>query len=278
MTAYDTLVLAKNPIGYWKLDEASGLTLVDSSPNANTMTIQAATEPERYHVAGVNPTSIPYGIDWNNQNRARLASGVPGQFGVGSSFTVESWVGAVGLPSSAYGLLTKGYDSVEQRPWYSLGFDTDGRPFFWFRNAAATDFKCKASQIITDANYSAKGPWHYLVGAYDAFAQVAKLYVDGLLLQQLSVPNTGWGTGVQPLAINQLATTSGGPWQASAAIYSGGFSDAAIANAFTVGLATTAYYPGQVQTVTAAVQAELDAIKLELDQILASVRKTYPTT
>jgi Concanavalin A-like lectin/glucanases superfamily len=260
VTAYDTAILAANPAAYWKLDETSGTTLHDSSPNAVSLTIVGA-EPERYAITGPNALTIPVGIDWNAVNCPRAGNNAFASFAIGTSFALECWIGSVGNPPGNVGFMTKGYLSSEARPWYSLGFNSSGFPFFWFRDVGGTDYIAQSNFAVGDANYVQRGPWHHIMGIYDAVGTTARLFIDGILAASKTVPNTGWGTGAQPFILNQLATTSGGNWQAAAAVYGASVATTVPAADYKLGLGSTAFYIPQLAPI--------------LQQILDSVRKTY---
>lgn len=269
MSAYDTQVLALGPDAYWKLDEASGLVFADSSGNGNSLTAGAGAV-ENWRIPGPSTADIPYAVDFANVNPPASSSATLGSYGVGKSFTAEAWIGSVGAVAANTGLVTKGYDLVEQRPWWSLVMAPGGVPIFWFRNAAGTDFKCQGYGNISDASYTSRGPYHHVVGTYSA--ALADLYVDGVHQAQLAVPNTGWGTGVQPLTLGVLSTTVwGGPWLAAVALYPGQLSATQVTSNFNLGItgsAFTFYQLGQ----------QLLALNTDLSAVLAAVKKTYSNT
>lgn len=266
MTDYDTQVLALGPDAYWKLDESIGLVFADSSGNGHSLTAGSGAV-ENYRIPGPSPAQIPYALDFLNVNPPQTGLSSVGSYGVGHSFSVEVWLGSVGTIAGNIGLVTKGYDLTEVRPWWSLGVQTGGVPFFWFRNSAGTDFKLTGYGNVSDATYTQRGPFHHLVGTYSG--ALADLYVDGVHQVQLAVPNTGWGTGAQNLTLGVLATTVwGGPWLADVALYPGQLSAAQVLSNFQLGVQNSPQTLYQLQT-------SLSALSADLDLILASVRKSY---
>jgi len=269
VTAYDDQVLALSPDGYWKLDEASGLTFVDSSTGGHDL-VAGAGAVERYQIPGPSRQEIPYALDFLNVNPPAPASGTVGQRAIGASFSVEAWFGAVGSIPSAFGILQKGYNVTEQRPWYSLGVDTTGFPHWWFRNSGGTDYKLTGVTPLNDASYAARGPFHHVVGTYTS--GTADLYVDGRREAQLAVPNTGWGTGAQPLSLGVLASSVwGGPWLAAVAIYPGQLSAAQVQSNFELGITGNAFTPTQLADLIAQLSLDLTEIR---DAVIQ--RKTTP--
>ena len=84
MTAYDDQVLSDSPVGYWKMQEASGLPQ-DSSGNANHMTdFTGATQPN-YQQAG--PFNLGYSIEYpggRRHHRTAVSTAT-------SNFSLEFW-------------------------------------------------------------------------------------------------------------------------------------------------------------------------------------------
>jgi Concanavalin A-like lectin/glucanases superfamily len=271
VTAYDTDVLAALPDGYWKLDEASGFSLADSSPHAHPLVGTGFVE--NYRVPGPSP-GIPYALDFINLGTDPIcATTTVGSYAIGQPFTVEGWWGGVGPMGTARScLLTKGFGTAgEVRPWYMLGVDSTGQGLFWLRNVAGTDFKLAATGTLNDATYPQHGPFHHLVGTFDPTGTQAKLYIDGVPAVTMTVPNTGWGTGGQGLSSGIFNADKSNSWAAALAIYPSLFTPAGVLDHFTTGLSGNAFYPSQLSTTLTAQLADIAAI-------LAAVRKTFPTT
>jgi large repetitive protein len=246
VTDYDTAVLAAVPDGYWKLDETSGLSLADSSGNAHPL-VGTGVFAEGYHLPGPNPNEIPAALDLTSTGTPAIcATGTVGAYAAGHSFTVEGWWAGVGPVTSTSSLIAKGYNSVEQRPWWALGVDTSGRALFWLRTGAGVDYEIIATGALNDATYPQHGPFHHLMGVFSN-AGTMKLYVDGVLAAQLAgVANTGYGTGAQGLTLGQFANNRQLGWVAAMAIYPTAFTDAGALDHFTTGMKGNAFYPSQL--------------------------------
>lgn len=271
MTDYDTAVLAALPDGYWKLDEASGLVLHDSSPNANDLTGTGAFV-ENYAIPGPSPAQIPKAMDMINLGTAPVApNNTAGSYAAGHSFTVEGWWAGVGvMGGNRQCLLEKGFSTAEARPWWALLIDSDGTALFWLRSATPVDYKLTASGPLNDASYPQHGPFHHIVGVFSN-AGTAKLYVDGVPAKSMAVPNTGWGTGAQALATGIFNNDRSNGWFAALAVYPTAFTDAGVLDHFNTGIQGNAFYPSQLAT-------QLTDNSALLNSILAAVRKTFPTT
>jgi len=269
VTDYDTAVLAASPDGYWKCDESSGGTLVDSSPGAHNLV--GSSFVENYRIPGPSSLGIPFALDLINTGTAPIcATTTVGSYGIGQPFTIEGWWAGVGTMGTARStLLEKGFGTAgESRPWYMLGIDTNGQPLFWLRNVGGTDYKLTAVGALNDASYPAHGPYHHIVGTFDPTGTTAKLYVDGVPAVTLTVPNTGWGTAAVGLSSAIFAGDHSGSWMAALAIYPTLFTPAGVLDHFNAGIVGNAFYPSQLGT-------QLSAFVADLDAILASVRKTY---
>jgi len=265
VTDYDNAVLALGADGYWKLDEASGLTFADSSGGGHPL-VASASAVQAYHFPGPSNLQIPLGIVTINTGQLACATNSVGSRAIGASFSCEIWMVAIPPVPNLYGLMVKGDAATPVLPWYSLSVDATGHPTWWFRDAGSVDYKFVSLSNVNDGSTTQRGPWHHIVGTYTP--GTAKLYVDGFLSGTFTVPNTGWGTGAQGLTLNNFGGNRAGPWLAAAAIYPGQLSDSQVAANFELGIQGNAFTFSQQQTV-------LNDISADLSAILAAVRKTY---
>jgi len=268
VTQYDTDILAASPDGYWKCDDASGSTLVDSSPGNHPLVGSAFVE--NYRIPGPSLAQIPYATDWINTGTPPLcATTTVGSYAAGVGFSVEGWWAGVGPMGGARStLLEKGFGSAgEARPWYYLGVDGDGTPVFWFRSTTPTDYKLTTTIAINDATYPQRGPYHHLVGTFHPTSG-AVLYIDGIPAKSLAVANTGWGTAAQGISSGIFAGDKSGSWVAALAVYQSVLTPAGVLAHFNLGIQGNAFYVSQLATQITSCQAALA-------EILAAVKKTY---
>jgi hypothetical protein len=266
VTDYDAQVLLLGPDGYWKFDEASGLTLADSSGHGHPL-IAGATAIQFYRIPGPSQADIPYGLHLINTGELTCATNTVGSYGIGSSFSVEVWMGAVKPVPAIIPLVSKGDAGTVVTPWWTLSLGANGVPKFWFRNVALADFTLAGYGDLTDSSYTNRGPFHHVVGTYTP--GTATLFVDGLQQATLAVPNTGWGTGAQGLTVNNFGGNRAGAWLAALALYPGQLSAAQVLSNYNLGITGNAFTVGQLQSQLVVVTADLDAI-------LKAVRRNIP--
>ena len=165
--AYADEVLADGPVGYWKLKEAAGTTITDSSGNSLTGTFNGT-------IATGNPLANgATAIDFNGSSHNVTVTDTAALRFTGSC-SLECWVrqdGTAGtqdiITKSVFGASGTGYGL------YFFGF----APIFEFYRAGSTGDTCTANG--TPGVY--RGMVAHLVGVYDSVAQTMKLYTNGVL-------------------------------------------------------------------------------------------------
>jgi hypothetical protein len=172
VTNYSDAVLADGPIGYWKTDETSGTVMVDSSGNGNNgvyannpSALQLGAAPLRDGSAGsMNVLTVTAGLAY-----------CPTITSVASSFTLECIVNITG--GASHKILFGG-------EWGGAG---DGTAL-WY------DGSTLKGRLVTDDVSSPNnkfGTTVHVAFTYDAVAQVASLYENGVLsasINSTSVP------------------------------------------------------------------------------------------
>jgi hypothetical protein len=87
--AYADEVLADSPLGYWKLDQASGVSCADSSGNSRNLTYQGTPH---YQESGPILTDSPsYGVRFDGVNHENVWTNYAAWM-LPSSFTLECWL------------------------------------------------------------------------------------------------------------------------------------------------------------------------------------------
>jgi len=152
-------------IGYWKMDESSGITILDSSPSGNdgifrTDPAAGGDFPDR--VAGIFGNGLYFDrndyIEIENEADFDATSG---------AFTVACWMKHDWIAGETANdrIVTKG--NPYEGGW-TLG-----------RYADSTQFEAAAeNQSVISGAASPPGIWHHLVGVYSG--AVLRLYVDGV--------------------------------------------------------------------------------------------------
>jgi len=141
-------------IGWWKLDEASGLIAVDSSGNGNdgTLTNMAGDEWTTGQVDG--------GLEFDGNNDA--ITGI-GDCPTGN-FTIAGWAKDTG--GGGWRVLY----SAEQEIWF--GVDDDASPRVWI------DVGGNGNGANTAAGTWTLDTWHHIAGTWDG--TTVHLYLDGV--------------------------------------------------------------------------------------------------
>jgi len=215
---YAAEVTTDAPKGWWKLNDTSGTTAVDSgSGTANDGTYTNPTGLELNHLgiddgdAGASSSvwfkgALSPGTGYITMGT--LAAKL--QFAAGTDFTIEAWCafdGTLANPGEALvGEAFAGDGTVR----YTLGFkDGDRFPTFGWYNGSWRNVK--SATELTD------GGWHHLVGTYDGAANQLELWVDKVSKGTLTPGGTQPG-GTESLYIGRR-------WDNNGQVYFNGFID-----------------------------------------------------
>jgi hypothetical protein len=244
---YQAAILADNPLGYWRLEEASGSVAADLGSGAQPGTYTAAGAPNDVALwVPRTPSAVVGGLAVTLPTAAFLSL-LPGAFS-GIDFSCELWFRPVaGLP---VGYLV---NAVGAGPQINLQliYNADGTLTAHRRNAAGVIATLNAPAVALNT-------WHYVV--YRRIAGISlSLFVDGVNVA--STPDTVGGT---PVA--DLISVGGDPTGTN---FTGGMIDE-------VALYATALTPGQIGTHYAAASAvarsRVPASAPRLPQILERLR------
>ncbi len=178
-----SFVLTNSLAAYWKFDEGSGSTAVDSSTNANNGFLVGS---DYRWVAG----RIGGALNVNTLGSLNTYVSVPDSpslnFDTSLQFSLTAWVRGSGTQVSGAGIIAKGTGGGGEQ--YALDVQS-GVIRFFVRNAAAV-----ASALASTVPPS--GTWQHVVATYDGSTGAMRLYVNGLLVGSLTGPtallaNTG---------------------------------------------------------------------------------------
>lgn len=168
-TAYTALVLSNGPFAYWRMNEGSGTTMIDSSGNAKNGNYVSATLAQ----PGPQPPGFP-GLE--NTNRAVTFNGTTTKGNVGTSGSLN---GTVDFTVMAWVKTTAGGVVVQQRDNGGVGFNgqyqfsVSGGVHFFVYNNGTYQFNITSSQSVSD------GQWHHIAGVRSGVN--GYIYVDGVL-------------------------------------------------------------------------------------------------
>lgn len=183
---YVAAVLASNPVGFWKMDEASGMPQ-DSSGNGNHMTALSAGTPD-YQQAG--PFSGAYGIRLQGGENFRRLAPVST---VTNNFSLEMfylWEAAGGNDRLFYN------GDFDSDPGWGIDYQSGGSKIRALYGGVAWE----AESTFTVDN----GPpvWHHIIIVRDA--GTTKYYVNGAL----DTANAGTNTPNTPTTATFIGSTS----------------------------------------------------------------------
>jgi hypothetical protein len=187
-TGYAAAVIADNPVGYWRLGEASGPTALDSW-GANDGTYFGT---ETFGLPGAlarDPnTSVDFSGNGASLVRVPYNSGFNGGLDPNGSWTVECWVrpdfdaategGLFAVPVASVDLTANrsGYFFLEQPDGWQLRLGNSGGYLPGWNGAAGS------VGGVAQAN-----TWYHLVGQYDGAAGNGYVYVNGVQVKSAPV-------------------------------------------------------------------------------------------
>jgi len=161
------------PRAYWRVDEAVGSKVYDSSddwhtPPGQNQTPLTLNNGATFNLAGHLTSALSFdGIDDNASNTAP-----PWYMKPTAAYAISAWVKLTTTD-------TYGADIVSMGDNYGLRVYNDGNVKSWFWNTSTTYKMC------TTAGVNVKdGLWHHLVGTYNG-ANI-QVWVDGVLKQTLA--------------------------------------------------------------------------------------------
>lgn len=177
---YSEEVLAGSPAGYWRMGEASGTTMVDSSGNGNNGTyLNGPLLGQAGALVGDPDTAASFdGV--NDTARVPDANSLD----VGDSFTLEGWVKRSSVTKSQT-LFNKGANGFQL-----VVMNGGSASQVWLRKAGVTTIAKSTVPVPAD------GAFHHVVATKDGTSVV--IYVDGV-------------AGTTVLAANQVVANTAFP-------------------------------------------------------------------
>lgn len=164
------LVLAHNPIAYWRLDELSGNIAYDYVGGNNGVYNSTKLGEPGHNVLDAH-TSARFG-QLSTVNS--YVGGIPIDFGntTNGTFTIEAWVNG-GSQTSDAGLVTRGTGAGGEQ--FNLDCGGPGRAFRFFVRDRSGNAHLATGNVTPD------NQWHHVVGVCDQSRSNVLLYVDGAL-------------------------------------------------------------------------------------------------
>jgi hypothetical protein len=173
------------PVGHWKLDEGSGSTTADSSPNAITGTLTGAP--------GWIPGRSGQALEFTGTNRVDL--GNPAVLRNLSSVTVSAWV-RPGMSNNGRAVIAWDSGSVN---FYALTVKDSGSLSLQGTTFSIRTATGQESVFFNKYDWN-PAQWYLLTASFDHATKALKIYVDGVLVVSRVLPataamqNTTFGT------------------------------------------------------------------------------------
>lgn len=185
---YKDIILADNPVGYWRLGESSGTTAVDSSGNGRNGTYQGSPT---LGVAGGIVGDTDKAMELHGVGTDFISVPSAGVADTGNAITVEGWVNLDSVPAidnNSPCLIAEQFPSGSSvRFAVGLDFTATGKMFAGFYDG--TWRRAIAPTAVTI------GSWEHWAGTYDG--TTIRLYRNGAevasSVQSVALPATGGG-------------------------------------------------------------------------------------
>jgi len=162
--SYDQTVLKDHPTAYWKLNETSGTTAIDSSTSGWNGTYQGAVSPGQTDNEGHSFAGFSGGYV------SASAADYSPLYQTGS-FSIEAWY--------------RGDSSMTSRPEVVMAKGTDENPhdnggILLYARPSAQIFLADGSAVsLVAPTATSAGTWHYCVATWNSTAGQAVEYLDG---------------------------------------------------------------------------------------------------
>jgi hypothetical protein len=193
------------PVGYWRMDDCQGTSVVDSSGNANTGTITVGASGTYTSVGNCN-TSSASSMWFNGLTGKRnyslafdgtddyVSLGAGSTLNITGPITVSAWVkgGSFGAANAVVARGT-GAGSTTQ---YLLTVES-GIPRFYISNGAAIFFATGGTTLTT-------GTWYHLTATFDA--TTLKIYTNGVIGTNATFSGTQTTYSTNPPSIGAYST------------------------------------------------------------------------
>ena len=172
-----------NMISYWSLDDIGSTTYTD---RLGTNNLTCTNCPSSF--TGMNDNSLLF----VGTNQLIAANNFSINNNLSGNFTVECWI-----QTTQTGVNNKvfiGKQTASPSWWLGLN-SADGLAKFSVRSHSGDRKLVSSTSIIND------GFWHHIVGVKDHYNKVLRIYVDGVLENQIATNFTGNFSGVTDLSI-----------------------------------------------------------------------------
>lgn len=222
---YIQAVLADSPLAYWKLDETSGTTAVDSKGGYN------GTYTGGYTLGQPGAPSTGRPSVFLNGTSGYINCGTPAALNITAAWTLEAWVYLTSTPSGSMAIseVWTGSGPV----LYALGFGGMGAGTSELQTGFYTGSAWQKVQGSTLSNNA----WHHIAGTWDG--TMLRLYADGSQVAS-GTPGAPPVSGMDGIVLGRRWDTASSPYMPGrldeVAIYSTALSATRIAAHYNAGI------------------------------------------
>ncbi len=199
--ALSALYNPSSMVGYWKFDEGTATSTIDSSGNGNTGTLIGGTWTSG-KVGGA--------LSFNGTMGQYVDAGDPAPLQLAGSFTISAWINPSAFPGTDDNPILDKRDNGPACS-FALNVTRDNGSEQVYVQAATPGNACTPSaymgQRYTTATIAA-GQWYHVAGVFNAASQTLDIYLNGLI-------NDGILSGTIPSSLYN----STGPLQVAQRIY-----------------------------------------------------------
>src|SRR5215468_8331778 len=193
MSAYSDQVIADGAIAYWRLNETSGTTAVDSIGGFNGTISGGVTLGQPGALVDGDKAMTFDG------STGRINCGTSSTLGFTTAFSAEFWIAFTDLGGGLHAVLGKLDDSLANG--WAFFRHASGVMQFFASNAGATNWNfTHPTPIMND------GLWHHVVGWWNG--TTAKIFIDGIERQQVATTGAP-SIASTPFNIGCLGTGTG---------------------------------------------------------------------
>lgn len=255
---YDLVILADTPVGYWKIDELTGVTAFDSSGNGLDGTFQVVPSLGNAALAPGLGTCANFSTGGGGGAPIVVPHDSLFDFASGS-FTLECWLNFPPTGAGFTEFLTKGFGTS-----YRFLLDSQA-PEYWVAVANAAD-----------PNPLSNATTYHLVTVVDSVANNSTIWVNGILVATGTYVNGSTDT-TSPLCLAALRNTSGGFIRqysglgSNFAIYASALTGAQVLAHYTAGITSPVTVPNVVGDDDATARAAIIAAGLTVGTVTTAV-------
>jgi len=176
-------------VGYWKMDEGSGTTLVDASAPANDGTISGSPT----WVAGHDGQAIQFNGSSQYANVSDHSC-----LEITGSLTIAAWI-APSRPKTTQRIVTKAVMSSVGGYELSLSSTDPGKVFFRLNQTSSSG----GYRVDSVTPYPTDGTWIHAVATYDIATTQLKIYINGVLETTGAAGPTSIMSSTQPVFVGR---------------------------------------------------------------------------